>query len=132
MTPEVRRQQKPTETPKAGREQLSGILRRVSEWPREVLRPVRKQLPEALKILRRQRPEMSRPVRKQRPEMPRPVRKQQPEMPRTVISGQQAAVTEELQAAAMADPLRHKVPGETEELQAEGQTELRIPVRAVI
>ena len=121
MTPEVRRQQKPTETPKAGREQLSGILRRVSERPREVLRPVRKQLPEALKILRRQRPEMSRPVRKQ-----------QPEMPRTVISGQQAAVTEELQAAAMADPLRHKVPGETEELQAEGQTELRIPVRAVI
>ena len=120
MPPEVRRHLRPTETPKAVREQLSGVLRPVRERPREVLRPVRKQLPEALKIRRGQQPEMPRPVRKQ------------PEMPRTVISGQRAAVTEELRAAAMADPLRRRVPGETEELRAEDRTELRIPGQAVI
>ena len=109
MPPEVRRHLRPTETPKAVREQLSGVLRPVRERPREVLRLVRERPREVL-----------RPVRKQ------------PEMPRTVISGQRAAVTEELRAAAMADPLRRRVPGETEELRAEDRTELRIPGRAVI
>ena len=132
MPPEVRRHLRPTETPKAVREQLSGVLRPVRERPWEVLRPVRERPREVLRLVRERPREVLRPVRKQLPEALKIRRGQQSEMPRTVISGQRAAVTEELRAAAMADPLRRRVPGETEELRAEDRTELRIPGRAVI
>ena len=76
---------------------------------------------------------MPETVRKNRQETSRIERERQ-EAPRTVSSGQQAA-TEELRAAAMADLLRHRGPGETdatEELRAAELTGHRIPARAAI
>ena len=85
--------------------------------------------------VRRDPRQLPKIVKKKRQQVLRPAGKKRQEALRIVSSARRAAATEELRAAAMADLLRHRGPGETdatEELRAAELTGHRIPARAAI
>ena len=108
---------------------------RVRRDPRQLPKIVKKKRQQVLRPAEKKRQEVPGTVSRERQKVLRPAGKKRQEALRIVSSARRAAATEELRAAAMADLLRHRGPGETdatEELRAAELTGHRIPARAAI